>query len=185
MPSELRVDKILPVDGIVATSSVGSSASNNAGGTGSAIQTVYYQGKAFSDGTANYVTTTTTSMIATGFYVNITPKFATSKIRLDCHFHSWATNSGQSDDYVRVTIYRNSTNLAPTLGQSTTDTMCWIGDNDDNATANDFRTWSFIDTPNTTSQIKYEIYMRTGSGQSHRYGWASDMNAIIATELSA
>ena len=40
MSSELRVDKILPIDGIVATSSVGASASNNAGGTGSAIQTV-------------------------------------------------------------------------------------------------------------------------------------------------
>ena len=185
MASELRVDKILPIDGIVATSSVGASASNNSGGTGGAIQTVYYQGKADSTGDANYVTTTTTSMVATDFYVNITPKFATSKIRIDCHFHSWATNSGQTDDYVRVTIYRGSTNIASTLGQSTTDTMCWIGDNDDNATANDFRTWSFIDTPNTTSQIKYEIYMRTNSGQSHRYGWASDMNAIIATELSA
>ena len=185
MSSILRVDKILPVDGIVATSSVGSSASNNAGGTGGSIQTVYYQGKAYSNGTAGYVTTSTQSMIATGFYVNITPKFATSKIRLDCHFHSWATQGGQTDDYVRVTIYRNSTNLAPNLGQSSTDTMCWIGDNDDNATANDFRTWSFIDTPNTTSQIKYEIYMRTSNGQSHRYGWSSDMNAIIATELSA
>tara|TARA_B100000161_G_scaffold255809_1_gene218307 strand:+ start:474 stop:1031 length:558 start_codon:yes stop_codon:yes gene_type:complete len=185
MSSILRVDKILPVDGIVATSSVGSSASNNAGGTGGSIQTVYYQGKAYSNGTAGYVTTSTQSMIATGFYVNITPKFATSKIRLDCHFHSWATQGGQTDDYVRVTIYRNSTNLAPNLGQGSTDTMCWIGDNDDNATANDFRTWSFIDTPNTTSQIKYEIYMRTSNGQSHRYGWSSDMNAIIATELSA
>ena len=88
MSSELRVDKIIPVDGIVATSSVGASASNNSGGTGGSIQTVYYQGKAKSNGDANYVTTTTTSMVATGFYVNITPKFATSKIRIDCHFHS-------------------------------------------------------------------------------------------------
>ena len=185
MASELRVDKIIPTAGVVATSSVGASAANNAGGTGGVIQTVYYQGKAYSNGSAGYTTTTTQSFIATGFYINITPKFATSKIRLDCHFHSWATSDSQSNDYIRATIYRDSTNIASSLGQSTTDTMCWIADNDGNKQANDFRTWSFIDTPNTTSQIKYEIYIRTHSGNSHRYGWGSDMNSIIATEYSA
>jgi len=185
MASELRVDRIVPIDGVVTTSSVGTSASNNAGGTGGVIQTVYYQGKAKSNGNADYVTTTSTSMVATGFYVNITPKFATSKIRIDCHFHSWATTSSQTNDYVKVTIYRDSTNLAATLGENATDTMSWIGDNAGNMAANDFRTWSFIDTPNTTNQIKYEIYMSNNSGESHRFAWNSDMNAIIATELSA
>jgi len=185
MASELRVDKIIPTTGVAASTSVGSSASNNKGYTGGVIQTVYYQGKAQSNGSVSYITTTSTSMIATNYYVDITPKFASSKIRLDAHLHLWATANGQSNDYVKVTIYRDSTNLATHLGQSSTDTMCWIADNDGNKAGNDFRHWSYIDTPNTTSQIRYQIYMCTSGGQSHRFGWPSDMSGIIATELSA
>jgi hypothetical protein len=114
----------------------------------------------------SYTSFTNTSMAASDLTVNITPKFASSKILLvaSCQMGYPTQNAG-----VTMTFLRGSTNLASTTRPG----FAHIGD----STGGNQRTYqmllitmNFLDSPNTTSQITYSVgfQLDTGTGYFNR-----------------
>ena len=87
MSSELRVDKIIPVDGVPT------------GGGGGIIQVVEV-----GHSTMHAITATSPQQVFSG---SITPKFSTSKILINVSSSSYNGGSG----HTTYTIYRDSTNI--------------------------------------------------------------------------
>ena len=94
MSSELRVDKIVPTDGVPT------------GGGGGIVQV-----KQFTlTNTANggfLMSTSSSSFTATPLLLAITPKFSTSKILINVNSSSYCGGSG----HTAYTIYRDSQNI--------------------------------------------------------------------------
>ena len=98
---------------------------------------------------------TVTSFTNTGFSVSITPKFASSKIRIDFSATIYATAH-----YAYLDIYRDATTSLSgdatngLTGENTYYTTYWQN------------TSVFVfDSPNTTSAVTYNLFARTVSGQ--------------------
>lgn len=104
------------------------------------------------------IRSTTSSTYVTGsntLSVSITPSSASNKILILCSTAVQATGNGE----INVTIYRNSTNLAGTGGFSYSyDTVAYASNNIG---------INYLDSPNTTSAITYQIYFKItgGTGQ--------------------
>ena len=121
---------------------------------GQVLQTIY---STFNTQTLKAANTTT----STGHSATITPKFANSKILVQ-HMGT-VYNEGNNLHQYR-TVYRNSTNLAPS-GEGLTL---------HSAGASSMGRWSSIgfnilDNPATTSAITYTIYYRGNSSSSNTY----------------
>ena len=137
MVSQLRVDKIVPVDGVPT------------GGGGGIVQVKS------TTKTDTFDTTSTSFTDITGLSVTITPKFSTSKILVTYH-----TNAGMEDSgYVgALRLMRDSTpifvgdssgsrtqasNYVKNLSGSSTDTQDYSGQH--------------LDSPSTTSSVTYKL----------------------------
>ena len=169
MSSQLRVDKIVPVDGVPT------------GGGGGIIQ--------IKQTFLNTATSTTTSGSFTdisGMSVSITPKFNTSKIFVMITLGSISSAAGIS---VGFRLLRDSTavgNAADTALQSGFTNIYDGGD------ASLFSvSHNFLDSPSTTSAITYKLQWRNSSGTTYlnRYSGSSDSyngsSTITAMEVSA
>ena len=169
MSSQLRVDKIVPVDGAPT------------GGGGGIIQ--------IKQTFLNTATSTTTSGSFTdisGMSVSITPKFNTSKIFVMITLGSISSAAGIS---VGFRLLRDSTavgNAADTTLQSGF-TNIYEGGNSSLFSASH----NFLDSPSTTSAITYKLQWRNSSGTTYlnRYSGSSDSyngsSTITAMEVSA
>ena len=169
MSSQLRVDKIVPVDGAPT------------GGGGGIIQ--------IKQTFLNTATSTTTSGSFTdisGMSVSITPKFNTSKIFVMITLGSISSAAGIS---VGFRLLRDSTavgNAADTTLQSGF-TNIYEGGNSSLFSASH----NFLDSPATTSAITYKLQWRNSSGTTYlnRYSGSSDSyngsSTITAMEVSA
>ena len=169
MTSQLRVDKIVPVDGAPT------------GGGGGIIQ--------IKQTFLNTATSTTTSGSFTdisGMSVSITPKFNTSKIFVMITLGSISSAAGIS---VGFRLLRDSTligNAADTTLQSGFTNIYDGGD------ASLFSaSHNFLDSPSTTSATTYKLQWRNSSGTTYlnRYTGSSDSyngsSTITAMEVSA
>ena len=166
MTSELRVDKITPIDGIgTDTSSV-----KNGGGI---IQMKQLQLRNADVG-GFFLTTTSSSFTQTNsdFSLQITPKFTTSKIYISVNTFGYLTTT----DYAYTTVYRDSTNL----GGSDR------GLNEESGKAHQWSSISinFLDSPATTSAITYKIYGRRTGGTFYLGGDNDVVNTITLMEVS-
>ena len=169
MSSQLRVDKIVPVDGAPT------------GGGGGIIQ--------IKQTFLNTATSTSTSGSFTdisGMSVSITPKFNTSKIFVMITLGCISSNGGIS---VGFRLLRDSTligNAADTTLQSGF-TNIYEGGNSSLFSASH----NFLDSPSTTSAITYKLQWRNSSGTTYlnRYSGSSDSyngsSTITAMEVSA
>ena len=174
MASQLRVDKIVPVDGVPS------------GGGGGIIQvkTATFTGK---------FNTASSTMVDIGLSVSITPKFNTSKILVNVSIGSLA-NSGQ---YKRamMNIVRDSTNIL--IGDATTGTECTAcvapRAQDDNY-AQIPVSFMVLDSPATTSATTYKVQVSRGSDTGTVYvngSAGADSNSgntassIVVMEVSA
>ena len=142
MSSELRVDRILPVDGAPT------------GGGGSIIQVKM--------GTLISVfTTTSSSMVDTGLSVSITPKFSTSKILITVSLGSF--QNGGRLKRAMMNIVRDSTNVI--VGDARTGVECTacvcVRAADDNY-AQIPLAFTVLDSPATTSAISYKVQATRG-----------------------
>ena len=142
MSSELRVDRILPVDGAPT------------GGGGSIIQVKM--------GTLTSVfTTTSSSMVDTGLSVSITPKFSTSKILITVSLGSF--QNGGRLKRAMMNIVRDSTNVI--VGDARTGVECTscvcVRAADDNY-AQIPLAFTVLDSPATTSAISYKVQATRG-----------------------
>jgi len=169
MSSELRVDKIVPRDGVPT------------GGGGGIVQVkqaehalrVQYTGSSYSAGTK--------ADGSTGDYsITITPKFNTSKILVsfNCHYDN---NTANQRAY--VTIYRSigggtPADIAPGRG------LVEIWNPDQRIQASCMA--QYLDSPSTTSAVTYTVYARVeGAGGDFYLGLYNNKKWMHAMEVSA
>lgn len=124
--------------------------------------------------------TSSLTYVATSLQVSITPKYANSLIRLHVNSSMSWEQGGTTDEYCYCTIFRNSTNI----GISSGDTLLLNGAY---ASAQNYaRPMSFgtVDTPNTTSTIVYKMYVKiTDVSDTARVNDSRMVNNITATEI--
>ena len=167
MASELRVDKIIPYDGI------GTDTSTVKYG-GGIIQVKQLQ-LTNADVGGFFLSTTSSSFTQTNsaFSLSITPKFNTSKIYISLITFKYLASA----DYAYTTIYRDSTNLGGS-------------DRGLNEESGNSHTWNtvainFLDSPATTSSITYKIYGRCSGCTLYLGGDNDVVNTITLMEVSA
>tara|TARA_B100001113_G_scaffold330238_1_gene305666 strand:- start:203 stop:715 length:513 start_codon:yes stop_codon:yes gene_type:complete len=170
MASELRVDKIVPTAGAPT------------GGGGGIVQVVYtHIAAAGSSGYSNNSTTYND----TGHDVLITPKFATSKILVSVGVQIYATNSAH---HSYVGIVRNDSGDLSGSGHPSGvlhHTSClWESSGPGQAGNVSFQ---YLDSPSTTSQVKYSIYIKSDNASNTVYinGSSYSDGYISAMEFSA
>ena len=154
MSSQLRVDKILPVDGVTAT------------GGGGIVQITMGR-------TNNRAENTSTSFVATNLEATVTPKFTTSKIYVqvsgDCN-----TNQSSGSETIFLTIYRSiDGGTFSNLGNAT---YGFTQLRNDSARTHAPVCINFLDNPNTTSAVVYKVYMRSAAGTSVEFPADSNQN---------
>ena len=165
MTSELRVDKIVPTTGVPT------------GGGGGIVQVVYTH----LPSTGGQYSNNSTSYNDTGYDVLITPKFATSKILVSVGVQIYATNSA-NHSYVGI-VRNDSGDLSGTghpAGVLHHTSCLWESSGPGQAGNVSFQ---YLDSPNTTSQVKYSIYVKSDNtsntvyvnGSSHSDGYISAM----------
>ena len=153
MSSELRVDKIVPIDGVPT------------GGGGGIVQVQM--------GVTNSQTTTTSGNFdATNLFASITPKFSTSKIRIELNIFAYHMN--YYDGYVGLYRGSSSTVITGTSQGSYSDqasVMLRQGSFEDQTGNGDYQCnptyYSYFDTAGTTSQISYVAKAFTNGGSSY------------------
>ena len=123
--------------------------------------------------TSSY-TTSSTSFVATGLDVAITPSSTSSKIFIIAT--SYLDDNGTARN-VLSSIFRDSTNL----GDSTNGMLSSYGGN---TRLRSNHTISYLDSPNSTSAITYEVYYKTG-GASVSFNSQNSISSITAMEVSA
>jgi len=120
--------------------------------------------------------TTSNSYIATGLDVDITPSATSSKILVMYCLNNYAITSNTR---TTQTLYRDSTDLG--TGANGTLTGYTSGHHGYPLTSH------LLDTPNTTSQIHYEVYIKTNSGTLWYGGHdgAGILSTITCLEIGA
>ena len=169
MASELRVDRIVPVDGV---------ASNQMGGVIQYVQATH-------TAMTQRFSSTSTSYTASNYVVTITPKTSSSKILICANLSCHANNNG----YIYVKVYNvTAGRYVNSEGGVTNDAMY--------ESASGAR-WGMmpveaVDIPNSTSAQTYKLYFRSSSGSVNIVtGWSSsapntmNFNYMSATEFSA
>ena len=118
-------------------------------------------------------TTSTSYVDATGNSLNITPSATTSKVLL--LYSAQGYKAGNNEGY--LTIFRDSSNLSTV----TDNYFSFIRYG--NGTLMDHPTVTFLDSPNTTSQVTYQVKFRSSGSSNavHLFG----MKALIALEVGA
>ena len=170
MASELRVDKIVPVDGIPS------------GGGGGIIQVVE------SAWSANFTTTSTSYVDLTSANISITPKFATSKILIKGSINAdFAANDGDLNNvFTQLIRVSDSTEVD--------EKKFYVGHG---ASSNG---WQYLplllnylafDSPNTTSAVTYKIRVKLGDSSNSATFRNQQVNngvgqsRLVAMEVSA
>ena len=144
MASELRVDKIVPVDGVPT------------GGGGGIVQIVStHITTAFSTQSTSYVD-------ITGHNVTITPKFNTSKILIDYKVN-WM-HLGGADTVGTLRLFRGSTLIGNNSDNPMSDDRMGILELYNGAQPHMSQSsFTFLDSPSTTSATTYKIQIRLDS----------------------
>ena len=164
MASELRVDKIVPVDGVPT------------GGGGGIVQVKQIQHSISVDYSTNSFSAGTSS--GGNFAITITPKFATSKILVS--FTSMY-DLNAANQRVFITMFRSigggtASNIVGGRGL----VELWNPDQRIQAVANA----QYLDSPNTTQQITYTMYAQVSSGNFY-LGLYNNQKWMQAMEVSA
>ena len=150
MSSQLRVDKIVPVDGVPT------------GGGGGIIQ-IKQTLK-----TDSFSTTSSSYVDITGMTVSITPKFITSKILLEVILDY----GGSTNMYGGIKVLRDSTHIgastAVSLGNQVNASF-GVGTVAQSNTNSDFKLltagFKILDTPSTTNAVTYKLQVYTRSSK--------------------
>ena len=137
--------------------------------TGKVLQVV-----SATDTTERNTTSTSFVTISNTLTVNITPSSTSSKIfvTVSTSLYSYTTNKA-----AYLTIYRDSTNLGNAQGL--------IRSLNQNGTGGAAGTCAVLDSPSTTSQVTYQVYMRADSSSGGASVNANTSGFITAFEVSA
>jgi len=160
-PANLTVDKTYTLPSADGTSGQvlqtnGSGVLSFAGVSASAGQVI--QVVQATDGTSRTTTSNTFVTASNTLTVNITPSSASNKILVILNLNGFGSDNGPAN--MRATVKRGSTDISPANGfidnnVSTGSSYYYISG------AN-----SFLDSPNTTSQITYQCFLQNTSGSN-------------------
>ena len=174
MSSELRVDKIVPVDGVPAN------------GGGGIVQLTY-------GNTSSQVDISTTGswqQVYTSIS-SITPKFITSKILIDMRAGWYQSGNTNGEDYFDLRFTRTVGGTTTSITEYVPGYNGWYdvsGANLQPMTNNHFQ---YLDSPNTTNTISYgfEVYLRsiTSTAMMFSYddGGGHQITTMTLMEVSA
>ena len=173
MASQLRVDKIVPVDGAPT------------GGGGGIIQIV----QATLD---TKTSTTSTSYTDTGLSVSITPKFSTSKILIRYNIN---VSINTDSNIAFFQIVRGSTAVGNgTQGSSRTKCHTALRGQHSDTNPHGVTSGEFLDSPSTTSATNYKIqyhvdgntcFINKATGDSDSAAHPSPLSTLTLMEVSA
>ena len=120
--------------------------------------------------------TTSTSFVSSAIQVTITPKFASSKILIA--WTSWVQTLASSN-HVSWSLHRNGSNL------ETTGALFGMGNYYVVATGLEAHSvGNFIDFPNSTSTLTYNVYIKSFNGNQVTIGNPVRASYINAFEIS-
>jgi hypothetical protein len=120
---------------------------------------------------ATNTSTTSTSFTNTGHYVNITPASTSSKFLIQ--LAGGGNGNHAAGSWAMTTFYRDSTELSGTsIGLQTLVGGAYIYGS---------HSISWMDSPNTTSEIGYKVYFRTNNGSNTAYYNWSDRGKVHLT----
>ena len=169
MASELRVDKIIPVDGV--TSDSGSNPLYM--GAGGVVQVLYAQ-------TRTQQSTTSSSWVdVTNLFVDITPKFSTSKMLITLH-----TVGQVSGHRARWDIHKSTTN-ARISGHPSDDGVNYGISAFEGNNINHSVNFTIMDTAGTTSNIRYKVQFNNTGGSTTFIQGGYSVGTLTVMELSA
>ena len=169
MSSELRVDKIVPVDGVPSDS--GSNPLYL--GAGGVVQVLYAQTR------TQQVTTSQSFVDATGLFVDITPKFSTSKMLITVH-----TVGQVSGNRARFDIHKSTTNSRISGHPSDNNQDYSISAFEGNS-INHVVHFTMRDTADTTGIIRYQLQFNNTGGSQTFVQASYSVGTITVMELSA
>ena len=169
MTSELRVDKIVPVDGVPSDS--GSNPLYL--GAGGVVQVVYAQTR------TQQVTTSTTFTDADNLFVDITPKFSTSKMLITVH-----TVGQVGGNRARFDIHKSTTNARISAHPGGNNTDHGISAFEGNG-INHVVHFTIMDTAGTTSNIRYKLQFNNTNGSQTFIQAGYSVGTLTVMELSA
>ena len=139
-------------------------------GTGAVLQVVQAKFDTFA-----YTSSATLS--STGYNVQITPTSASSKILV---MFNAPVYLGGSSRHMYATIYRNSTNLAPT----STGELSLMSSGTSAGSGWQQCSMHILDTPNSTSQLTYTVYFRSIDTNQVYFGEGASWQVITAMEIA-
>ncbi len=173
MSSELRVDKIVPTNGVPS------------GGGGGIIQVVH--SSATTETAQSNSGTTQNTLTDTGLSATITPKFSTSKVLVLVHQTYQIDNGNDNVQFQINMLLRDGSNniLHGGLGYNA---LRWK----EQYAASNVYSLNFLHSPNTTSAFTYKMtmnyyYMAAGSGtlRAQRDDQANTRSEMTLMEVSA
>ena len=132
-------------------------------------------------GSASSASTTSSSFVTTGLAATITPSSSSNKILIIVTLVQFAISSQNQNG--TSTIFRGATNIAPTgsgLHQSFAGNYFGTG----GATATN-QTYSYLDSPATTSATTYTVYFAVEGGATVTMGINSTTSYIQLLEIAA
>jgi len=158
MASELRVDRIIPVNGVPT------------GGGGGVIQTVYAS-------TSTSVTNTTSTYQDTGLTATITPTSSTSKIVVLVQ-QSIGTNGTASSPYANVKLQRDGSDRLVAYS------IAYTISNGGNESNYVYCGFNYLDSPATTSAVTYKTVFNRAGGTTARVQSDGSASTMILMEVS-
>ena len=152
MASELRVDKIVPVDGVPS------------GGGGGIVQVVHSSATNQANQSSPSGGSTQTTLTDTGLSATITPRFSTSKILILVHQSYWFDNGNNNVQFQGNMLLRDGSNNI-LHGSLQFDGLRF---KNGYAAAGKY-SLNFLHSPNTTNAFTYKMtmnyyYISSGSG---------------------
>jgi hypothetical protein len=121
------------------------------------------------------VSTTSTTLVSSGFSASITPQSTTSKVLINAVLHN-CYNPGPGAVY--LSVFRGATNLATTGSPATLG--IWY-----TATAGQGTVaFTFLDSPSTTSSTTYTIYIAGSGGTNAQFSNSSLTSTLTLQEVS-
>jgi hypothetical protein len=123
------------------------------------------------------VSTTSTSLVATGLTATITPKFSTSKILVMVSHNAPAKALVASTDF-GLSLYRNGSSLQRIVsdGLNTGGTSQLYGTS---------QSFTHVDSPATTSATTYATFFQNNGGSSNTINIQTDNGTIVLMEIAA
>ena len=173
MASQLRVDKIVPVDGAPS------------GGGGGIIQVVH--SSATAETSQSNSGTTQTTLTDTGLSATITPKFSTSKVLVLVH-QTYQIDNGNNNVQFQINMLLRDGSNNVLHGGTGFNALRWK----EQYAASNVYSLNFLHSPNTTSAFTYKMtmnfyYIASGSGtlRAQQDGQANNQSEMTLMEVSA